>query len=72
MIYLKELTDDEIITILHAILDAHLNWGLSINEIKECDNRLTTISNLKISALLRKMKIKPVIYERLAYFGKTS
>ena len=72
MIYLKELTDDEIITILHAILDAHLNWGLSINEIKEHDNRLTTISNLKISALLRKMKIKPVIYERLAYFGKTS
>ena len=72
MIYLKELTDDEIIAILHAILDAHLNWGLSINEIKEHDNRLTTISNLKISALLRKMKIKPVIYERLAYSGKTS
>ena len=72
MIYLKELTDDEIITILHAILDAHLDWGLSINEIKEHDNRLTTISNLKISAILRKMKIKPVIYERLAYFGKTS
>ena len=72
MIYIKKLTDDEIIAILHTILDAHLDWGLSVPEIKEHDNRLTAISNQKISALLRKMKIKPVIYEKLAYFGKTS
>ena len=72
MIYLKELSDDEIIAMLHAVLDTHLDWGLSINEIKEYDNRLTTVSNLKIAALLRKMKIKMAVYEKVGYFGKTS